>query len=646
MLEPKRLRTQVASVVEPEDIHVSWFDISNPDAPVLKIYYDGAWRPIGGGEGPSGTAESTANKVTEISAESTDIQYPSAKAVYTALQSSAPADIFFSGTHAEVKGLRDSGTLVPGALYKITDYVATTTQLRTQSANHPFDIIVRATAPDTLSEEALAAPHEGDTYFTGLDAKLEAWRLMYCIDNDINRFEWADDTNGKGVVYRMIDEWGNDVPYDFKGILILRDAAFWASNAAATALAEDTFGTQTPGKKSLYLFSAVDGEGNILDASSTRISAVIEDEPAGLISCRENVFAGFGGGYTDDGECIYAIANNVFLAKISDEDWDHSFSVCLNTFPGTVYDNTFSGTMYDNIFSGNIYDNIFSGEVESNIFSGHVSRSTFSGGMTFNAFYGNVYDNAFSAYMEANTFSGFVSDNIFSGLVSRNTFSGDIGHNTFSDDVVFNTFSGFLARSTFSGYVGYNIFDGAVSPLILQGSGNNYMENCRIHANLSSGLTLVSTGQEPPGQNHPAEFDFLTITGDCYNQAQGQTVQVQKYSSYEQVITADADGILHVHPIYSTPMTVMPQSGFEPGVLYELGSITAIAVTFLLNTSLESVRGTNHYFWTFSISGYSPNIIWPANIVWEGGSAPTADVGYEYHISILNGRAICSKFQL
>lgn len=370
MLEPKRLRTQVASIVEPEDIHVSWFDISNPDAPVLKIYYDGAWRPIGGGEGPSGTAESTANKVTEISAESTDIQYPSAKAVYTALQSSAPADIFFSGTHAEVKGLRDSGTLVPGALYKITDYVATTTQAGTQSANHPFDIIVRATAPDTLSEEALAAPHDGDTYFTGLGAKLEAWRLMYCINNDTDRFIWADTENGKGVVYRMIDEWGNDVPYDFKGILILRDAAFWASNAAATALAENTFGTATPGDKYLYLFSAVDNDGNILDASSTRISAEIEGEPVGLILCGENVFTGYF-------ESIYSIADNVFLCRIS--DWNHYFCVGNNTFCGSVYGNTFGGRVNGNIFGGSLYGNTFGEYANNNIFGGYVEHNTFGG---------------------------------------------------------------------------------------------------------------------------------------------------------------------------------------------------------------------------------------------------------------------------
>ena len=41
------------------------------------------------------------------------------------------------------------------------------------------------------------------------------------MDNDTNRFVWADDT-GRGVIYRMIDEYNNDCPYDFKNIQFKR----------------------------------------------------------------------------------------------------------------------------------------------------------------------------------------------------------------------------------------------------------------------------------------------------------------------------------------------------------------------------------------------------------------------------------------
>ena len=50
-------------------------------------------------------------------------------------------------------------------------------------------------------------------------AKLNAWEIKYSLDNDIDRFEFADAENGKGVIYYMKDEFNNEAPYDFKNIL-------------------------------------------------------------------------------------------------------------------------------------------------------------------------------------------------------------------------------------------------------------------------------------------------------------------------------------------------------------------------------------------------------------------------------------------
>lgn len=125
-------------------------------------------------------------------------------------------------TYADLVTLQGNSQLIPGMRYRITDYVTKVTGQENgpagvSSAEHPFDIIVVATSSSTLSENALAAIHSGDLYFA--DCNLEAWQLKYCLDNDTTRFDWADATNGKGVIYRMIDEHGNDCPYDFKNIL-------------------------------------------------------------------------------------------------------------------------------------------------------------------------------------------------------------------------------------------------------------------------------------------------------------------------------------------------------------------------------------------------------------------------------------------
>lgn len=121
--------------------------------------------------------------------------------------------------YADLVEARSSGRLKPGFLYRITDYVTTTAQVDTASAGHPFDVIVLALNENALSEQAWAALHEGDNYFAS--SKLHAWKLWYSLDNDTTRFAWADTVNGKGVIYRMIDEWNNDVFYDFKNILTI-----------------------------------------------------------------------------------------------------------------------------------------------------------------------------------------------------------------------------------------------------------------------------------------------------------------------------------------------------------------------------------------------------------------------------------------
>ena len=194
-----------------------------------------------------------------------------------------------------------------GTYYRITDYVTTTLQENTRSAGHAFDVIVLATDTDTLSEEAMAAVHEGDTYFS--NSNLSAWKIWYSLDNDANKYGWvsknillgkikpasnvsasgiytydkpidkvefsgtlhklsigietmimsgppvyvtlidsytlqvrevatgfvaatqgisvySEEIIGKGVIYRMIDEYNNDLPYDFKNIIYMAKPSF------------------------------------------------------------------------------------------------------------------------------------------------------------------------------------------------------------------------------------------------------------------------------------------------------------------------------------------------------------------------------------------------------------------------------------
>ena len=143
------------------------------------------------------------------------------------------AELMEEITWSNLKTKRDNSQLEPGKFYRITDYTCTTVQTNTSAASNLFDIIVRADSTSKLNEDAWAEHHTGDAYFASCN--LSAWKLKYCLDNDTTRFAWADSTNGKGVIYYMKDEWGNECPYDFKNIKFSKSGVYTSTYTFSTA---------------------------------------------------------------------------------------------------------------------------------------------------------------------------------------------------------------------------------------------------------------------------------------------------------------------------------------------------------------------------------------------------------------------------
>ena len=125
-------------------------------------------------------------------------------------------------TYWELVSKLQSAKLVSGKVYRITDYatVLPSSVTNAQSAGHVFDVLVTAIAENALSEDARAIHHDNDDYF--YESAVKSWQLKYSIWNDTTRFSWADERNGKGVIYWMKDEFGNECGYDFKNIQFKR----------------------------------------------------------------------------------------------------------------------------------------------------------------------------------------------------------------------------------------------------------------------------------------------------------------------------------------------------------------------------------------------------------------------------------------
>ena len=385
--------------------------------------------------------------------------------------------------YADLVNLRDNGSLVAGSFYRITDYITTTAQENTQSAGHPFDVIVLALSENTLAEEAYAIQSARDTdgYFD--ECNLAAWKLWYCLDNDTARFAWADAENGKGVIYRMIDEWNNDLPYDFKNIQFKRyilnaDDAFATDVAKGGELEIVKAKLQEMSHKIHTNFwyygehiSDVYPDANP-DARYVPFGDIeyYNEGPQVLCEIDENNFGWF---YTfhNDGEDasllkpkadeevgIYdnIIKDNYFvfienegegsyyLYKINAQSLNNIVFVgnyCYsNSFGNDCYSNSFGNNCGSNSFGNDCYSNSFGNDCNYNTFGNICYSNSFGNNCYYNTFGNDCNYNSFGNYCYSNSFGNNCYSNSFGNYCYYNTFGNDCYSNSFGDSCNYNTF--------------------------------------------------------------------------------------------------------------------------------------------------------------------------------------------------------------
>lgn len=145
---------------------------------------------------------------------------------------------WISVTYSEFLDLIANNNLVPNAVYRMTDFVTTCSEassgsgkalIQCKSANHRFDLVITADSTNTFVNPVTAAVHEGDSYFKGY--ALTSWKVYYTTNN-VNNNAIKAVSSGKGTITRLIDEYNNDLPYDFKNITWYRDSASWNNKIA------------------------------------------------------------------------------------------------------------------------------------------------------------------------------------------------------------------------------------------------------------------------------------------------------------------------------------------------------------------------------------------------------------------------------
>ena len=334
-------------------------------------------------------------------------------------------------TYTELKKLRDNSKLKPSQYYRITDFVTTVANdTEARSASHRFDIIVMASKENKLQEECYAIQHEGDTYFA--NCNLAAWKIWYCLDNDTTKYAWADTTNGKGVIYRMIDEWQNDCPYDFKNIMFSRTVTAGGLNIDGV----------------YYTFSWVNEANEVEDASIVGQTLTNDEETVNGV--HDNLISASDAYHLEisNNTMAFALNGNVFVSEYTYGD---------GFFYG-IYGNHFAINCYNNTFGNNCNNNSFGNRCSSNTFRNDCSYNSFGNSCNRNSFGYNCNSNSFGNSCNSNSFGNDCYSNSFGNDCNSNSFGNDCNSNSFGNRCTSNSFGNSCYSNSFGSNCSYNSF--------------------------------------------------------------------------------------------------------------------------------------------------------------------------------------------
>lgn len=416
-------------------------------------------------------------------------------------------------TYSALKTLRDNSQLIPGMQYRITDYNCTTTQPDTQSAGHQFDIIVVANTPSKLNENARATQHSGDTYFA--NSNLAAWELKYRLDNDTANFEWADATNGKGIIWFMKDENGNECPYDFKNIQFARwersfdtmyervfddEERVWNWQEVSSDVSESyndlisTFegyvGLSSSDNK-IEFGEIYDDEDAYDYISKYKAIYTIEDTPVYYYTFGTTSDISINSSYpARQNKITYATPrsvkrtlNNIVFASPSNDTECYrnrfdtgSFNM---TFGRSCHGNTFGGGCCNNIFGSYCYDNTTSSSFRYNGLGSHCYQSVFGSYNTNNFIASSSSYNTFGDSCRRNTIKDYHSYNIFGNNCHGNTMTY-LDYNEYDLATLTNQFGDYCIGITLDTECGGNTFGDGCHDITLNYNNyfNKFGKNC------------------------------------------------------------------------------------------------------------------------------------------------------------------------
>lgn len=358
-------------------------------------------------------------------------------------------------TWEELVALRDKEKLIAGQKYRIIDYETVTGKENTQSAGHPFDIIVTALDNKTLDEKASAIWSERDTDGYFAKSNLPAWDVKYCLDNDKNRFDWAvvkgktlfiDGTSiGIGEVSTIMDG-----TFEYEGTTYFR----WPASVDGIEV---------------YFLTESDSPsiGDVVISYAPSFSMALPN--ASVKAVEEKTTEGKGVVYymkdENENDAPYDFKNILFLrkvtseGKIDNENGEDKYVYTFSEWKDGIIKDASEGCISNHI-GEKCWDNVFLGLSPIAIF--RLNKITDG---SSNSFGSTCLDNCIEGG-SGNTFGDLCRGNYLRGS-SRNTFGDNCAGNRLADNCVENEVRG-----------SHNVFGVLCARNLVVGSNNKFGARC------------------------------------------------------------------------------------------------------------------------------------------------------------------------
>lgn len=309
---------------------------------------------------------------------------------------------------------------------------------------------------------------------------MNAWEIKYCLDNDKALFDWAE-TDGKGVIYYLKDEFGNEAPYDFKNIKFRRYLVSGVSDSVLNGLvglylAQDGyFGiTRNSNSKFYYTFADINGTGDgslFGESAYNTIEPYIYVSPKGAnIKGLNNIVLQLAEGNRFSIDCF----NITILGSAKNNDFNNCYAIAGRHFTGCSFANNTHGHTFDRIQNGTF----------------NASAWQIMGNGTDGATFGTSAHDIVLGSNASSTVFGSGCYNIRTGSwCYSNTFGNGAANITLGNYCSQNTIGKNCSNVTFTNYYRYVNIKDAVSRLNFTTTGgntSNYVEYVTVEMGVSN----------------------------------------------------------------------------------------------------------------------------------------------------------------